>query len=201
METLTYAEYGNKSSVAYSDGKYWNLSPKSASGLSPSALTSTLRRNDVLKMASAASPTSFLPPAAFSAEDVIAYNYSKNAGGGASIVINLSQDAIKNAMYIPDTKAMCTQPYVYNSIIKITMTFQEFISNWQNPRLEMTLNAEGYPTSIKQSVSLGPGSRGAISVTSAIQSLEKMSSDLTGTYSISWSLSNWNKTGTPARPF
>ena len=196
-ETLVYKEYGDKNTIAYSDNKYYNLSPKSGSGYNTSSFTSTLRKHDALKMASVGTPSNFLPSASISASDVLSHNYTKNSDGGATIILNISPSAMKKAMYIPDTKAMCAQPYVHNSTISITMTFHEFVTNWQNPRLEMTLNADGYPISIKHTADLGSGSKGTISVAT----VSNISSDITGNYSMSWTLSNWNKTAKPSKPF
>ncbi|MDR1410076.1 MAG: hypothetical protein LBJ12_07435 [Oscillospiraceae bacterium] len=195
-----YAEYGTSGSVAYKDSKYWNLSPENSSGVSHASLNAMLWKTDVLKMAKVASPSNFLPPASFSADDVIAYNYNKT-GSGATISFTLSASAITRAMIMPDTNAICASPYVYDAGIKVTMTFNALNLQWQNPRIEVTLNAQGLPTSIKQSSALGSNSNGTMSLNSTIKNFDNISSSITGNYSVNWTLSNWGDVGTPGRPF
>ncbi|MDR3344426.1 MAG: hypothetical protein LBT21_02350 [Oscillospiraceae bacterium] len=200
-ESHSYAEYGSKSAVAYNDAKYWNLSPATGSGLSTASLTALLRQGDVLKMARSSAPASFLPPAAFAASDVLAYNYTKTSGG-ATLSITLNASAIANAMIMPDTNAIRTQPYVYDAgIAKVKLSFSAVNLKWQSPHIEVTLNAQGLPTSIKQTAAMGDGSSCTMSVNSSIKDLENLNSTITGSYSVSWTLGNWGKVGTPGRPW
>jgi len=200
-QNRTYMEYGTRNSVAYNDSQsYWNLSPKRGSGQSTSNLTSALRACDPLKMTSASSPESFLPPASFSANDVISHSYTKTSNG-ATLSFVLSSNAIKRAMIMPDERAMRAQPFVYNAIITVTMKFNALSIIWQNPQIEVTLNSDGYPTSIKQSSILANGSSCNITISSSIKTVENMKSHVTGGYNVSWTLSNWNRTTKPARPF
>ncbi|MCL2512455.1 MAG: dockerin type I repeat-containing protein [Oscillospiraceae bacterium] len=197
-EPLDYKEYGDNSSVSYKDDKYYNFKQKTAS-YGPSELAPLLREHDPLKMANVSSPSNFLPPADFSANDVVSYSYNKGNDGRAVVVLDLAPSAMINAMYIPDTVAMCANPYVHNTIIDITMTFHEFITDWQNPRLEMNIDAYGYPTLIKHTADLGSGSKGSISVSPG--GIDNVSSGIAGDFAMGWALGNWNHAERPEKPF
>ncbi|MCL2022908.1 MAG: hypothetical protein FWG82_00870 [Oscillospiraceae bacterium] len=200
-EVLRYMEFGGGDSVSYSDSKYWRLSPRSASNLTNADLTARIRQGDIIKMASTSPPASFLPPASFSDSEVTAYSYTKNTDGSANISLTLTAAAQRKGVILPDSAAMRNNPFVFNDIIKVTMNFNKLQLNWQSPKLDMVLNADGYPASVRISVPLGSGSEGYMSVTSAIASIENVGSRVTGDYSVSWTMSGWNSTATPVRHF
>jgi hypothetical protein len=201
QESVNYYEYGTNGTVSYRDEDYWNLNPTSGSGVSVSAMTSTLRSHDALKMTSAATPANFLPPASFSAADVTGYSYQRTSSG-AELSFTLANSAIDRGINMPDTNAIRTQPFVYDAgVITVTMTFNKLKLDWQSPKITVTLNESGFPTSIKQTATLGSASECSVSMESSIISMDNLSSNATGSYSISWKLSDWNKTATPGRPF